>query len=144
MMTSGSIPNLSYADTYSSGVSLTVNNAPGAWNNGSSDAMYGGYIYPFSGNATFTLANLPAGNYNFYLYSQDGNYDLTVGGSYIGNRTTHDSLSSTNSPPWQSGVQYGLFSNVSVSSGQSVVVTVKPGYYGYAILAGMQIEPILP
>ena len=141
--TSGAITNLAYVDHKASNVGLTVNNAPGAWNNGSSDPMYGGYIYPFSGNATFTLTNLPAGNYNVYLYSQDGNYDLTVGGSYIGNVTTADSLTS-NPPPWQNGVQYGLFSNVAVSSGQSVAVTVKPGYYGYAILSGMQIEPVVP
>jgi hypothetical protein len=143
--TSGAITNLAYVDHKASSVGLTVNNAPGAWNNGSSDPMYGGYIYPLSGtNATFTLTNLPAGNYNFYLYSQDGNYDLTVGGSFIGNRTTSDMPLSSDPPIWQSGVQYGLFSNISVSSGQSVVVTVKPGVAGYAILAGMQIEPVQP
>jgi uncharacterized repeat protein (TIGR03803 family) len=142
--TSGAIPNLAYVDQKASNVGLTVDNAPGAWNDGSSDPMYGGYIYPFSGNATFTITNLPAGNYNIYLYSVDGNYDLTVGGSYIGNVTTSDMPLSSDPPNWQNGVQYGLFSNVSVSSGQSVVVTVKPGVGGYAILAGMQIEPIQP
>jgi uncharacterized repeat protein (TIGR03803 family) len=142
--TSGSIANLSYVDSSSSGVGLTINNAPGAWNNGSSDHMYGGYIYPFSGNATVTITNLPAGNYNFYLYSVDGNYDLSVGGSYIGNRTTSDWPLHSDPPVWQNGVQYGLFSNVSVSSGQSVVVTVKPGTAGWAILSGMQIEPVQP
>jgi uncharacterized repeat protein (TIGR03803 family) len=142
--TSGYLANLSNVDTSSSGVGLTINNAPGAWNNGSSDHMYGGYIYPFSGNATFTLTNLPPGNYNIYLYSVDGNYDLSVGGSYIGNRTTSDWPLHSDPPVWQSGVQYGLFSNVAVTCGQSVVVTVKPGTAGWAILSGMQIEPVQP
>ena len=106
--------------------------------------MYYGYIYPFSGNATVTLTNLPAGSYNFYVYSQDGNYDLDVGGSFIGNLTTSDMPLSSNPPVWTSGVQYAEFTSVSVGSGDQVVITVKPGTAGYAIIGGLQIEPIQP
>jgi len=142
--TSFNLPNLAFVDRKASGVGLTVDNAPGAWGNGSYDPMYYGYIYPFSGNATVTLTNLPAGSYNFYVYSQDGNYDLDVGGSFIGNLTTSDMPLSSNPPVWTSGVQYAEFTSVSVGSGDQVVITVKPGTAGYAIIGGLQIEPIQP
>ena len=45
------------------------------------------------------------------------------------------------SPPmWQSGVQYTLFQNVTVTnSTQPVLLTVRPGLSGYAIISGLQI-----
>src|SRR5262249_51737205 len=133
----GTLSNLKYANGLVSGVSLTVDNAPGLWATSSTDPMYGPYIYPNSGNATVTINNLPAGVYAFYVYGYDGNYELSVITDY-GNKTCRESP--VVSPPnWQSGVQYALFSGVTISSGQELDLTVRNGLDGYAILAGMQL-----
>ena len=43
--------------------------------------MYHGFLYPsFGGNVTLTVTNLPAGQYEVYLYSGQGNCQLSVGG----------------------------------------------------------------
>src|SRR5438309_12082548 len=59
--TFGALTNLKLADGTVSGTGLTVDNAPGAWGDGSSDPMYDGYIYPFGGNATLNVTNLGLG-----------------------------------------------------------------------------------
>src|SRR2546423_14416 len=41
----GTITNLKWADGTSSAVGLSVSNAPGAWNNGTSDPMFADYLY---------------------------------------------------------------------------------------------------
>ena len=138
-LTFGAISNLSQADGTATSVGLTVANAPGAWGNGSSDPMYNTYIYPFSGNAIVTVTNLPVGQYDFYIYSQDGNYDVAVGSADYGVQTTHDSPV-TSPPVWAQGVQYALFQSVAITTfGQEVVIAVRPGVAGYAIISGLQI-----
>jgi hypothetical protein len=138
-LTFGVLSSLSQADGTTTSVGLTVDNAPGAWGNGSSDPMYNAYIYPFGGNATITATNLPPGQYDLYVYSQDGNYDVTVGTVDYGVQTTHD-VPVTSPPVWGQGVQYALFQGVAVTTaGDPVVLTVRPGVYGYAIIAGLQI-----
>jgi len=135
----GGLSNLSQADGSVTSVGLTVDNAPGAWGNGSSDPMYATYIYPFGGNATITITNLPVGQYDLYVYSQDGNYDVTVGSVDFGIQTTLD-VPVTSPPVWGQGVQYALFQGLPVNTaGDPVVVTVRPGVYGYAIISGLQI-----
>src|SRR6266704_6226976 len=79
--TLGGVANLKYANGVSSSVGLIVLNAPGSWGNGSSDPMFNGYLYPFSGNATLSVTNLPPGSYNFYIYGPDGTYQVTVSGT---------------------------------------------------------------
>ena len=65
----GALPNLKFADGSASSVGLVVSNAPGCWFNGSSDAMYGTYLYPLgAGDITLVVTNLPAGENDFYIY----------------------------------------------------------------------------
>ena len=132
------LTNLKLVDGTVTAVGLVVSNAPGAWLNGSSDPMYNTYIYPFGGVATVTVTNLPSGQYDLYVYSQDGNYQVSVGGVSAGTKTTLDEP--LNNPPvWQEGKQYARFANLSVINGQPVTVTVQPGVHGYAIISGLQI-----
>ena len=136
--TFGALQNLKLVNGAATTIGLTVANAPGAWGNGSSDGMYNDYIYPFNGNVTLAVTNLPTGQYDLYAYSQDGNYQVTGAADY-GIKTSQDSA--LISPPvWKSGVQYALFQNVTVTnSTQPVLLTVRPGAYGYAIISGLQI-----
>src|SRR5881394_2956294 len=137
--TFGELSNLSQADGTVTSVGLTVVNAPGAWGSGSTDPMYSAYIYPFGGNATITVTDLPVGQYDVYVYSQDGNYQVVMGGDDYGVQTSQE-VPVVNPTVWHQGVQYALFQSVSVSSpGEPMVVTVRPGVAGYAIIAGMQI-----
>ncbi len=133
------LPNLKLADGTTTTAGLVVNNAPGCWSDGSTDAMYNSYIYPFdSGNAIVTFTNLPTGQFDIYVYSPDGNYQLAVAGTDRGTKATQDSPL-VNPTVWQEGRQYARFTNINVSAGQAVTVTVRPGIYGYAIISGMQI-----
>jgi Bacterial Ig domain/Immunoglobulin domain/Immunoglobulin I-set domain len=144
-LTMGGIKNLKFADGSVSGTGLTVANAPGAWGNGVSDAMYQGYLYPFNGgNIAVNVTNLNPGTYDIYLYghapANDGNstYQLNVGNASYGSLTT--AQAGWNSASWQEGVQYVAFRNVVVSNpGDQVQITVLPGASGYALIAGMQI-----
>lgn len=137
--TIGALSNLKRVDATPTATGLIVANAPGAWGNGSSDPMYYSYLYPFSGNATITVTNLPVGHYDLYVYANDGNYQLTSGAADYGTKTTQDTA--LLSPPlWQAGVQYARFQNLTVTnSADPVVLTVRPGLAGYAVISGLQI-----
>ena len=137
----GALPNLKYVDGTVSGAGLTVNNGPGAWANGSTDPMYNSYIYPFGGNLLASVTNLPAGSYDVYVYSQDGNYTLNVGATSYGTQASREAPAVVNPPVWQEGKQYALFHNVGVATGQTLTLTVSNGLDGYAIIAGIQIAP---
>jgi hypothetical protein len=137
--TSGTLTNLQSASGAPTTVGMTVSDAPGAWGNGSSDPMYGTYDYPLDGGINVvTFTNLPAGQYDVLAYSQDGNYEVTVGGTSYGVKTTYDSPVSS-VPVWTEGVQYARWRNVTVTAGQPLVLTVRNGVGGWAILAGVQI-----
>jgi choice-of-anchor C domain-containing protein len=137
--TFGFATNLLLADGTPTSIGMTIDNAPGAWGGASSDAMYKYYIYPLNGgNATITITNLPAGVYDVLPYSADGNLELTVGGVSYGIKHTYDSPF-VDVPPWIEGKQYARFNNVQVNSGQSLVLTVRTGNDGYAIISGIQI-----
>jgi hypothetical protein len=135
----GSVSNLKFVDGTSSGSGMTIANAPGAWGDGSSDPMFNSYLYPFGGNATVTLTNLPVGSYDFYIYGPDGTYQLTIGPTDYGTKVT------TNAPVvnpivWKEGVQYVVMRTVPVAAGQAVTISVRPGVSGYATISGLQIS----
>ncbi len=141
--TFGVLSNLKTVDGTVTPAGLTVANAPGAWGNGSPDQMYDDYIYPFNGgNVTVTVTNLPAGQYDLLAYAYDGNFELTAGGVSLGVQTTRDNIR-TNLPGWAAGVQYARFTNVSVAVGQPLVLTVRPGLDGYAVISGLQLSASL-
>jgi len=144
----GALTNLEFVNLANSSAGMTISNAPGAWFNGSSDPMYGTYLYPFNGgNIAVTLTNLDAGTYNFFIYGHaagdDGNstYSLSVDQQSYGTETTAGP--GWGSTVWQQGVQYVTFSGVPLGLGQTVTLTVLPGESGYALISGMQIEMAL-
>jgi alpha-tubulin suppressor-like RCC1 family protein len=137
--TFGSLTNLQNADGTVSAAGLTVNDAPGAWSDGSADVMLNSYIYPFDGgNVTVTVTNLPAGQYDVLPYSCNGNYDVSSGGVSYGTKTCY-ALPVVNPPTWAEGVQYARFTNVLVNAGQPLVITAHPGIGDVAQIAGLQI-----
>src|SRR5438128_1189132 len=102
--TFGAVSNLKWADGTASAAGLTVANAPGAWHNGAADPMYDVYLYPLSGgNITVTVANLPVGSYDLYLYghggpgvdTQNSVFEVVTGGSDYGTKGTTTETSST-------------------------------------------------
>ena len=137
--TFGALSNLALVDGTVTAVGMTISNAPGGWYNGSTDPMYDIYLYPFDGgNVTVTLTNLPTGFYKVLPYSFNGILEVTVGGVSYGIQQTSDNPVS-NPPVWTAGKQYALYTNVPVSLGQALVVTVMP-VGGYATISGMQIS----
>lgn len=143
-LTFGTLSNLATSDGAVSAVGLTVSDAPGDWGNGSSDPMYGSFIYAFDGgNPVITLTNLPAGLYDLYLYSNDGNLDVTVGSTDYGAKTALDSPL-VNPPVWQEGKQYVRFQNLAVGAGQAVSVSVEPGTSYPGFISGLQILAEVP
>jgi hypothetical protein len=139
--TFGALSNLLTADNQTTSVGLTIANAPGAWGVGSTDPMYDTYLYPFNGgNVTVTVTNLPVGQYDFYVYGWDGNYNLTVGASNYGTNVTYQ-YPAVNPPVWTQGAQYALFPSVSISyQGPAPVLTVRPGINNYAVISGIQVR----
>jgi len=150
VMNTESLPSLEFTDGTVSGADLTVENAGGAYGNGSSDPMYGMYLFPYeSGNITVTINNLRGGMYDFYLYGhgnvddQNGIYDLVAGSQDYGTEATIDG-SGWLSLVWAEGLQYVEFTNVNVSPGQAVTITVEAGATRYAIISGLQMAPVGP
>jgi hypothetical protein len=137
--TFGVVDNLKLANGSYSAVAMTVANAPGAWGNGSSDPMYVGYIYPLNSNpAVITFTNAPQGEYDLIVYSGDGNCELSVGTVSYGTKTSLDTTTA-NPPVWTEGVQYLRYRAIPVPTGQPLVLTVRQGVYGYAIISGLQL-----
>jgi len=144
----GGFVALRTASSNTTPVAINLPGAPGSWGNGSTDVMYEGYVYPtFSPSATpmtITLSGLPAGNYDFYLYASEGNFQIVSGATDYGIRTSLDSTFS-NPPSWEEGKQFVHFRDVTVlSSNQPVSITVRPGPSGYAIVSGLQIAGFTP
>jgi hypothetical protein len=143
----GVVPNLKFVNGTASGAGLAVDYS-GQWfsvhNNGASDPMYATYFDELYGSITVTVTNLVAGAYDVYLYGH-GNFDgynsiyqLTVASQSYGSEAT-TSGSGWLSPVWQEGVQYVEFTNVSVSVGQTITITVENGTWTDSVIAGLQI-----
>ena len=146
--TYGAISDLKWADRSDSGISITVLNAPGVWANNTGDGMYDPFIYPWDGgNITATLSNVPSGTYDFYLYGHSGNawentkFQMTIGTNTTVWKQTQDSTLAATSINWAEGVQYVVFRNMAITSGQPAVITGAPGDAGAAILNGLQMTP---
>jgi RHS repeat-associated protein len=127
-------------------INVTVSNAPGLWGNSTGDPMYDRFIYPWNSGSSVTVLvdNLLAGSYNLYCYGhsqlhEDNSFfTATVGTNTSLTLGTQDSTLAATSANWQLGVQYVILTNVPVSSGQELSLTVAPGD-GNAILNGLQI-----
>ncbi len=135
---SGAATNLLLADRTATQIGLTVDNSPGAWASDSTDPMYAAYIYPFVGDMTITITNLPDGLYDVVPYSRDGSFEIIVGRFSYGIQQAEDP-NAAGAPVWTEGVQYVRFRNVQVTRGQPLVLTVRNGVGGYATISGLQI-----
>jgi hypothetical protein len=148
------LPNLKYADGTASdtGLDLGVYVESSAWGDGTfgdgvPDAMYGTYYFIHGGRMFLAVTNLISGNYNFYLYGhgnmnhQNSVFQLMAGSLNYGSMATV-SGSGWASVQWQEGVQYVEFNDVKITNGEGVGITVLPGTGGYAVLSGLQIEPV--
>jgi hypothetical protein len=137
--TVGALDNLKLANGAASGVSMTISNGPGCWASSASDRMYYSYVYSLNrGDLTVTLTGLPAGLYDFYAYNQDGNYQMKVGATDYGTRTTWD-YPILNPTVWQEGRQYALFRSLNIGAGQAATLTARLHNEPYAIISGMQV-----
>lgn len=147
----GALENLRLSDGTDSTVGLTVSNADSAWGiAGAVDPMMAGYTYrnpgnsPAGGAMLFTLTNLPAGLYDFYVYAHGGDLgeysvcEVISAGVSSGTKATAEGAVWT-LPNWVEGQQYVLFSNVAVVASQPVVLSVGPSPNDNAALNGFQV-----
>lgn len=138
--------NLVWADGTPSPVSISVENAGGAWSNQAADPMYSAYIYPsHTGSMTLRVKYLPEGTYDFYLYGHGGPGTHDQNSFYSAQTlgVTYGPLATTTgrgwtSPFWKEGDQYVVLRDITVGADE-VTVTVAPGASHHAIIAGMQI-----
>jgi len=142
----GALANLLTVDGTATTVGLTVQNGGGHWAFSCSDLMYGTYLYGINpGDTTVTVTNLPAGQYDFYLYghaaANDANtvFEVIVGGTSYGRLSTATDAS-WSLAHWIEGAQYVVYRQVSVGQGGSVTILAHPGLSGYTQVNGLQIR----
>ena len=145
----GFLASLKFADKSESAVSLAVTNAPGVWGNTSGDPMFDSYIYAHNGsNISLTLRGLEPGSYHFFLYGhadKDGNdecnsaFTLQHGTNKFGPLPVAPAGFWKAATGWQEGRQFVVFRDVTVVSGQPVLIEVAPGLGSVAVLNGLQI-----
>ena len=143
---SAGLAGLKQADGTTTSVGVTVENGAGHTAFTHPDLMYQSCCYATdSGIITLTVTNLPAGEYDIYLYGHAGAstantvFQLLVGGNNYGNQATATdaSWSLTN---WVMGAQYVVYRGVTVTNGGApVIVKCHPGVSGYTYLNGLQI-----
>ena len=144
---SGSLVNLGSTYGATTAVGLNIANVTGTSGNGASDLMYQTFLYSGSG-ISLTVANLPAGQYNFYLYghgnvnNESGVFQLSSGSLNYGTSATASTGTGWQSSAWQLGQQYVEFTNVVVVNNQPVTINVLKDAGGYAVLSGMQIAQV--
>ena len=150
-VTNATLTNFVWSDESSSSAGVTVSNAPGIGSNPVSDGMFDSYKYGISNNIKIVLTNVTSGIYDFFLYghgasnTQNGIFQLSSGTNSYGTRsTTTVGANSWISAAWQEGIQYVVFRNISVSSGQPVTLTVEEDGAGYAVINGLQLAPDNP
>jgi hypothetical protein len=148
-MGAGSVTNLKFMNGAESSTGLTVANDGYAFGDSFFDPLMQFDIQSAGGNMIVTLTNLIADSYDFFVYGRgsfdygDSVFDLSVDSKDYGNlRTTAGP--DWQLPIWQEGVQYVVFTNVSVSQGQAVTLAVEPGHSGNALINGLQVAHFGP
>src|SRR5262249_44727182 len=140
-ITQGALTNLLLADGTLTSVGLTISNTFVVSSSGSLDPMYGNFVSSRS-SMPVLVTNLPTGWDDIYLYSPNGNFDVAVGITDYGVKTTFDlSLSQAGVfPNWQEGVQYVRVPGVFVNNpGSPLTITALSSPTNFATLAGLQI-----
>ncbi|MCF7708542.1 MAG: type II secretion system GspH family protein [Verrucomicrobia bacterium] len=142
--------NLVYSDGAPSSVTVSVENAPGAWGNSSGDPMYDTYLYSMNGsNIVVYVKGLPPGNYHFYLYGhadkdvtaeQNSVFTLTSGTNTFGPLALAGSSRWDASQPYREDRQFIVFRNVHVTQKKDVEIEVAAGANGVPVLNGLQVS----
>jgi hypothetical protein len=137
------VNNLLWANSTTSGVSVTAVNAPGDWGDSAPDPMMSTYMYSSAGQTiVITLTNMPTATYDFYLYghgptTDNCTFQLTSGAVNWGQQSTAvtgwDTL-----PTWTQGDEYALFAGIPIISGQAVAITVLLNSLDYSLICGLQ------
>ena len=148
-MKSESLPYLQFVDGTPSEAGLTFSGTPYAYANGSSDPMYGIYLYTGGGDLTVTVTNLNGGIYDIYLYGHGNTDDENSVFQLSVNSLSYGSEATTNnfgwlSSVWQEGVQFVEFTNLSIVTGQQITITVEPGASIYSLVSGLQMANLNP
>ncbi len=135
------IMNLRYANGSVSSASISIINGMFGSYCGSSDPMYDSYVFHngYAQSTSIAAVNLIPGFYDFYAYSPDAGFTLTVGTTNLGTRVCSDSPFS-NPPVWQEGLQYVRYTNVLVGAGDTVTLTAG----GWGRISGLQIVGLDP
>jgi hypothetical protein len=140
----GQLPDLHYSDGQLSGASLTVQNAPGAWDNEHPDSMMRTFVHSFAYQPILvTLDNLPNGTYDIYVYAhgvldQNSIISAEADGVNYGTESTSPGAD-WQSAEWIEGAQYVVLRDVSVLGGSSLVLTSAPGLTEIGVLNGIQL-----
>jgi len=142
-----SIYQLKYADGQISDISIRIRNLPFEWNlsSGLNDIMYNSYIHSNAADGALTLSNVSAGIYDIYIYGhgdeagQNSNFTLSAGGEKYGSKITSSTSSAVSASSWQEGLQYVVFRNVSVYSGNKILVNVLSPNQTYRVVNGLQM-----
>jgi hypothetical protein len=84
---------------------------------------------------------LPAGSYDFYIYTHDGNDLIEANGvTYpLSGAARSFDWPVKNPVVWQEGRQYLAIRGVRVAANQPVTLLARPGVQAVAPLSGMQI-----
>ncbi|MFO1513329.1 MAG: immunoglobulin domain-containing protein, partial [Verrucomicrobiota bacterium] len=143
LLGAGSVANAKTARGNTTPASVTVPYGMNNWllpQAASGDPMRDDYLAWTGGISPVTVSDLPSGNYDFYLYSHDGTFQLSVGNANYGAKTAFEGFPLANPPVWTEGRQFVSFHNVLVTNGGSAVA-ISVGHFIQpdAIIAGMQI-----
>jgi hypothetical protein len=145
-ISNGQLSNLAWNDGGSSTIHLSVTNAAGAWYTLNADAMFESYLYPISrtGNIEASLARLPVGAYDVYIYAhgqvpeENGVIALRTDSVDYGIKT-NSSAADWDSSGWREGDEYVVFTNVRIRTGDVLRATSRPGNSGLSVINGMQL-----
>ena len=140
----GAITNLVWSDGSSSGASLYVTNAPGAWTVPISDNMFAIYAYSQRGPIEVTVSNLPAGNYSVFAYGHGEQDAYNTRFRILSGDAGHPDQSTGTSARWRTlpfaeGEHYVAFHNVSVRDGTPLIIVANPTTANTPFLNGLQI-----
>lgn len=148
----GTIPNLEYSDGSSSGASLYITNAPGAWGTLNLDGMLRTYLYPLGpGPIEIELNSLPEGEYEAYIYAhgQPATENARIRVIHSGGQEEESTSPDQDWDPegWVEGKEYVAFRGVVVRTGAKLRFVINGGVAGLPVVNGLQllkVEDTLP
>ncbi|HEX5218114.1 MAG TPA: immunoglobulin domain-containing protein [Verrucomicrobiae bacterium] len=149
MTGAGSIPHIKTGGSNATPVLVTVPYAMNNWlipSAMSGDPMVDDYLWWPVSSVSAVVSNLPVGQFNFYLYSHDGNFQLSSGGVDYGSKSSFEGFPLSNPPAWAEYRQYVTFPNVRITNAaQAVVITAnRATFQPDAIFSGFQITGNAP